>query len=309
VPAVRQKLHLSPCSDFRDHLYARSRQAKSAPEYYVHFESGKRIYQLYSELDVVDVGDSQQAQSLCQLMLTQYHNNLFQGSWGFHTLGGAGGQTVVGALSTGTHGGDFDRAPLADEVVALHLVADGGKHYWIEKGRTATSIPFTDEAKLRALYGQPQFGGPKNFEPIYDDDAWKAAIIQVGRFGVVYSAVLRVVPQYGLRQTTTQTDWERVRISISDPSSNLFTESFTSPISGNNHPQQFLQIAINPIPSANGTTHICGVTKHWTVPLSEVDESPLPAVNWIGAGEVAPGRPGKVAGRPERVGNLPDRGR
>lgn len=128
-----------------------ARSTKSAPEYYVHFESGKRIYQLYSELDV---GDSQNPQSLCQLMITRNNNNhSFKGSWGFHTLGGAGGQTVVGALSTGTHGGDFDRSPLADDVVALHLVADGGKHYWIEKGRTATSMPFTDEAKLRAHYG------------------------------------------------------------------------------------------------------------------------------------------------------------
>jgi hypothetical protein len=55
--------------------------------------------------------------------------------------------------------------------------------------------------------------GPKNFDVIYDDDVWSAAIIQVGRFGVVYSAVLRVRPQYGLRQTTTQTDWEIVRVS------------------------------------------------------------------------------------------------
>src|ERR1700730_11482523 len=155
--------------EFLSNLDAKSRAANSATEYYVHFESGKRIYQLYSELDM---GDSQQANSLCQLMVTRFNNptpnKLFQGSWGFHTLGGAGGQTVVGALSTGTHGGDFDRPPLADDVVALHLVADGGKHYWIEKGRTATSKPFTDEAKLRALYGQPQYGGPTNFEPIYD---------------------------------------------------------------------------------------------------------------------------------------------
>jgi hypothetical protein len=48
---------------------------------------------------------------------------------------------VVGALSTGTHGGDFDRPPLADAVVALHLVADGGKHYWIERSH-CDGIPF-----------------------------------------------------------------------------------------------------------------------------------------------------------------------
>src|SRR5260370_23769426 len=100
-----------------------------AQSYFVHFESGKRIYQLYAEWDV---GDSQNPQSLCVLMQNGFGNNAFADSWGFETLGGAGGRTVVGGLSTGTHGGDFARPPVADEVVALHLVADGGRHFWIE---------------------------------------------------------------------------------------------------------------------------------------------------------------------------------
>jgi hypothetical protein len=119
--------------EFLTDLNLRTSHAGSAPEYFVHFESGKRIYQLYSELDV---GDSQNADSLCAPMKQRFNNGLFEGSWAFHTLGGAGGQTVVGALSTGTHGGDFDRPPIADAVVALHLVADGGKHYWIEKSHS-----------------------------------------------------------------------------------------------------------------------------------------------------------------------------
>jgi hypothetical protein len=104
------------------------------PAYFVHFESGKRVYQLYSELDR---GDSNEPDSLAVLMKTKFGNEKFLGSWAFSTLGGAGGQTVVGALSTGTHGGDFDRPPIADSVVALHVVVDGGKHVWIEKGTRA----------------------------------------------------------------------------------------------------------------------------------------------------------------------------
>ena len=56
----------------------------------------------------------------------------YSGPWGFMTLGGAGGQTVFGALTTGTHGGDFRQRPISDAVVALHLVTDGGDHFWIE---------------------------------------------------------------------------------------------------------------------------------------------------------------------------------
>jgi hypothetical protein len=268
-----------------------STNAGSAQSYFVHFESGKRIYQLYSELDV---GDNQNALSLCGLMKQRFNNDLFAGSWAFATLGGAGGQTVVGALSTGTHGGDFDRRPIADSVVALHVVVDGGKHFWIERFRR-DKVPFTDDRKLRALYGQAKYGGPGNFDVVYNDEIFRAALIQVGRFGIVYSAVLQVLPQYGLQTSVTLDVWENVRSQIADPTSSLFTEPFTL-ASGTKIPQRFLQIAINPIPATNGATHICGITKHWTVPLDQVPTSPLPPVTWSATGG--------VAGRPERVGNI-----
>ncbi|HEX3523877.1 MAG TPA: hypothetical protein VHT52_17550 [Stellaceae bacterium] len=146
--------------DFLAELNEISNSENSAPFYLAHIESGKRIYQLYAELDV---GEGQLPGSLADVMKQRFGNGLFGGSWGFPTLGGAGGQTVVGALSTGTHGGDFDRPPVGDSDVALHIVVDGGKHYWIEPA-LAERTPFIDEAKLRVLYGQPQFGGPDNFD-------------------------------------------------------------------------------------------------------------------------------------------------
>jgi hypothetical protein len=289
-PAMGRTLYdvVPPClsDEFLTELNRSTSAAKSAQAYFVHFESGKRIYQLYSELDV---GDSKNANSLCALMKQRFKNDLFEGSWAFQTLGGAGGQTVVGALSTGTHGGDFDRRPIADDVVALHLVADGGKHYWIERFQ-GHRVPFTDEAKLRAHYGQKKYGGPTNFEVLYDDEVWRAAITQVGRFGIVYSAVLKVLAQYGLREQLVLSDWESVRGKIADPTSDLFT-----PV-GQETPHRFLQIAINPVPSTNGATHLCGIMKRWTLPLDQVQLSPMPPVSWGG------GR--NAAGRPERVGNI-----
>jgi hypothetical protein len=90
-------------------------------------------------------------------------------------------------------------------------------------------------------------------------------------------------------------EWEKVRTKIADPTSDLFNQVFTS-ASMVNIPQRFLQILINPIPSKNGTSHGCSVTRHWTLPLGEVPTSPLPAVTWSNYGG--------VAGRPERVGNI-----
>jgi len=266
---------------------------QATPFYFVHFESGKRIYQLYAELDV---GDDKKPASLCALMKSRFGNDSFGGSWGFLTLGGAGGQTVVGALSTGTHGGDFDRAPLADAVVALHLVADSGQHYWIEKG-LRDSPAFTDEEKLRAIYGDIKYGGGDNFSVIYDEDVLRAAMVQVGRFGIVYSAVIQVTRQYGLRQDVALDEWGNLKGKIADPHSDLFTQVYTSP-DYQRTSQRFLQIVVNPIPSTNGTTHLCGITRRWTVPVASLEGSPLPKVNWE-----APGNP---KGRPEIVGNILD---
>jgi hypothetical protein len=265
--------------------------SRSNPQYFYHFESGKRIYQLYAEMDV---GDANQPQSLCAAMVSKFNNHAFECSWAFQTLGGAGGQTVVGALSTGTHGGDFDRPPVADCVVALHVVTDGGKHYWIERSHREDD-QFTDPTKLRALYGTAQYGGPDNFEIVYNDNVWQAALVQVGRFGIVYSAVIQVIPQYGLRQELLPDTWENVRSKIANRTSDLFIKNYTSPV-GDVVSQHFLQIAINPIPLTNGTVHACSVTRQWTVSMLEVPKSPLQAVNWGGKGN--------PAGRPERVGNL-----
>src|SRR2546427_782773 len=75
--------------------------------------------------------------------------------------GGAGAQRVFGAWTTGTHGGDFLTGPIADSVMALHRGADGGKHYWIEPESTRLGPPrLTDDAALKALYGQPRYAGP-----------------------------------------------------------------------------------------------------------------------------------------------------
>src|SRR5262249_51989479 len=95
--------------------------------YPIHIETGKRVYQLYAELDNGD----DDPRSLATRLRNNGHPQ-YGGPWAFPTLGGAGGQTVFGALTTGTHGGDFHMPPIADSVMALHLVADGGKHYWIE---------------------------------------------------------------------------------------------------------------------------------------------------------------------------------
>ena len=110
------------------------------------------------------------------------------------TLGGNVGQAIAGAISTGTHGGDPTQGPLADAVVAMHLVTEGGRELWIERA----SEPITDD--LRLAYALPC----RDTEIVRDDGLFEALLVGFGRFGVIYSYVLRVRPAFRLAEWTTQ---------------------------------------------------------------------------------------------------------
>ncbi|MEU1973450.1 hypothetical protein ABZ477_17480 [Microbacterium sp. NPDC019599] len=260
---------------------------ENAGEYYVHIETGKRVYQAYAELDQ---GDDANPQSLAAYLRDQRGNPTYLGPWGFRTLGGAGGQTVFGALTTGTHGGDFRTGPIAESVVALHLVVDGGRHFWIEpESPHRTEVRFTDDDKLRRVYADDRYkgaaaSGDENFQVIRDDDVFNAVLIGSWRFGIVYSVVLRVVRQYTLHQERRLTTWSQVKNLIADPASSLWTSAAAAPPSDN----RFLQIAVNVVPNANSTDNLAGITKRWNVPLAAHPVT------------------GEPAGRDERVGPIVD---
>jgi hypothetical protein len=248
--------------------------------YPIHIETGKRVYQLYAELDAGDTD----SRSLAMLIGDKFGNKDYLGPWAFHTLGGAGGQTVFGALHTGTHGGDIRMPPIADAVMAIHLVADGGRHFWIEPESFLFGIkaPLTDDAKLKAFYGQAQFGGEANFDVTRNDDIFRSVLISAGRFGAVYSIVIAAVRQYSLHQERRLTTWEAIKTQVSDTSSMLYTQMSDADRSRN----RFLQIAISVTPHDNFTKHHAGVTKCRNVPMAVIPGTIVPA------------------GRPERVGAM-----
>jgi len=234
----------------------------------VHVEAGKQICQLYAELDQVDPLTNEK--TLAGWMAKHHQNRGYAGPWGFPTMGGAGGQTIVGALTTGTHGGDFDRAPLADYVAAIHLVVDGGKHYWIER---RADPPLTDDDKLKQLYGTEIYGGSSNFEIRRDNDLFNAVLVSAGRFGVIYSVVLLAVPQYNLYDRRGLKNWDEVKILIGDRTSWLYTSAPTpvdpdfrtsSPVTSQ---CRFLQVAVCLTSHGNFSRNRVGVTQRWQLVL------------------------------------------
>jgi hypothetical protein len=241
----------------------------------VHVEAGKRIYQLYAELDQVDPLDD--PTTLAGYMNAHYGNPGYQGPWAPPTLGSAGGQTIIGALTTGTHGGDFDRPPIADSVVAVHLVADGGKHYWIEAVVEGIA-GITDAGKLRAEFGLPIYGGPENFEVIRDNDVLDSVLVSVGRFGAIYSVVLGAVKQHDLYERRRMHLWQDLKHQVPHRDSALYTEA-AFPIPDKDEtftpskefadPCRSLQIVVCLTSHLNFQRNLAGVTKRWEIDLPQ----------------------------------------
>jgi hypothetical protein len=224
-----------------------------ADNLFVHVEAGKRIYQLYSELDYLADSKQDDPKSLRE-KLRQRGNAEYEGPWALETLGGAGGQTIFGALNTGTHGGDIRLPPIADSVVAMHLVVDGGQQYWIEPDFVVTGVPggpfhLVDEDQLQRQY--------PNVQVIRDDELFNAVLVSVGRFGVVYSVVLKAVRQYSLREVRELSTWQDVKDHLADSNDPLYG-------------QRFLQLGVSVTPHHNFTRNLCGITRR-SIPAGALD--------------------------------------
>jgi FAD binding domain len=151
---------------------------------------------------------------------------------GLITMGGASGQTIAGAVSTGTHGGDLYLPPLADTVLAIHLIGAGGTQYWIEPSQGITNPALLQQFVVPNI-------DPRNI--IYDDETFDACLVSFGCMGVIYAVVLKVRDQYNLVETTTSTTWQ------------AFMRTLPGPL--NDASSRFLQLAVDPY--TNGGTNTC----------------------------------------------------
>jgi hypothetical protein len=246
--------------------------------FFIHLKSGTRVYEAYSVMDGMAAAPTKLAQALNAKLVGGPNAGAYDGPWGFMTLGGAGGQTVFGALTTGTHGGDFRQRPISDAVVALHLVTDGGDHFWIEPRSSPVEFPIADDAKLQAVYGG--LNPNVHFDIIRNNDVFHSVVVGVGRFGVVVSMVLRVVPQYCLLEHRRLSNWSDIKATLKGPARHHAFDFafFTAPNAASDKTDfdnrfvdaaatqnRFLQIAINPTPHLHDD-HRCGVTQRWFHP-------------------------------------------
>lgn len=101
------------------------------------------------------------------------------------TSGASNGQTIAGALSTGTHGAAFGVGAVPDYVVGMHVVTGPTQSVWLERASDVVmNKAFAD--RLGAA-----------FTP--DDNLFNAALVSFGSFGVVHGVMIEVDDLYYLQ--------------------------------------------------------------------------------------------------------------
>lgn len=223
--------------------------------YLYHVEAGARIYELYSRLDAWDIGVDKST----SLATWLYNAGLreYDGPWAMETLGSSGGQTIVGAFSTG----DVHLPPIADAVQAIHLISNTlypsltkgpqPQEYWIKRPLGPYFPTLVNDALIENIY--------PGIKVIRDPDVFRSVLVSAGRMGIIYSVVLRVVRQYALHEERQSKDvWSSVKKWIADP---------THP----NFNRRFVQVVVNLNRHASDEDHSCWVTLRDLKALSDTN--------------------------------------
>lgn len=147
--------------------------------------------------------------------------------------GGSNGQTIVGALSTGTHGSAFKYGALSEFVVGMHIVVGPDRHVWLERASyEVTSNEFRSWIKA---------------EVILDDDLFNSALISFGSFGFIHSVLIEVEPKYLLEQELKVVPYDDGLIkAITDADFTGIASRLKYPLDVANDSLYHFEIAINP---------------------------------------------------------------
>ena len=111
------------------------------------------------------------------------------------TSGASNGQTIAGAIATGTHGAAINFGATQDFVVGLHIIISPSRHIWLER----SSYPVVSDSFITNL----------KTEIIHDDELFNAALVSIGSFGFIHGVMIetrRKIPFEGYRQMIPYND-------------------------------------------------------------------------------------------------------
>ncbi len=118
----------------------------------------------------------------CGVSIRELNVYLQKKNQGLPTSGASNGQTIAGALSTGTHGSAFDVGSIPEYVAGLHLVTGPDRHIWLERA----SHPVVSDEMVQRL----------GAELLRDDALFNAALVSFGSFGFIHGILIETEDLY-----------------------------------------------------------------------------------------------------------------
>lgn len=217
--------------------FALNDRTRPLREFHVHVEAGIKIHALNCALDGLRLA--------------------------MPTLGGSSGQSLAGAIGTGTHGADVDLPPIVDAVRAIHLVGPGGQEWWIEPDEDQS---ITDRERMREAQAEGLLCEDIRIE--YDSELFGAVLVSLGRMGVIYSVVIEAVSAFRLREVRREEQWSATAAWLR--SDVIDATSYSGP--------RAIEVVVSPYRNAAGDNDaIVTVRSDTTAPLSpEVPPNPDP---------------------------------
>lgn len=151
------------------------------------------------------------------ITISALNNALCDREVGLMNMGGYDGQTIIGAISTSTHGSGITLPPFPDMVRSLILVTTGK---W--DGETISGGPAQEGVYMYRIEPTDGITDPNKYHDpliqlIQDDDCFNSVICNMGCMGVIYSVVLEVMQKYWLSETRTLTTLDKVMEMLSSP--------------------------------------------------------------------------------------------
>ncbi len=123
----------------------------------------------------------------CGESISVINQMLFREKLSLKASGSNNGQTLAGALSTGTHGGAFDFGAIPDFVVGLHIVVGPSKSVYLQRG----SDPVVKKSFADSLDAE--------FEE--NDDLFDSALVSFGCFGIIQGIMIETRDLFVLHAT------------------------------------------------------------------------------------------------------------
>lgn len=152
------------------------------------------------------------------------------------------GQTISGAMSTGTHGSGAKWGPMASMLRSIVMVVGNGTVLQIEPA----SSPLTDPSK---------FSGTVSEAPdvpvvlLQNDDWFNAAQVSMGCLGVIYSYTIEVTAAFHVSENRTAVRWEDIK--------NQFAPETFSPLPAPLANWDHFELVVSPYLSDDDNKHPC----------------------------------------------------